>query len=51
MARKSAADLVIVPISGADRPTPPGELDAIEQSICKAVVDASPAHSIDPLRS
>jgi hypothetical protein len=48
MARKSAADLVVVPISGGGRPPPPGELDSIEQSIWKAVVDASPAYAIDP---
>jgi hypothetical protein len=48
MARKSAADLVVVPISGGGRPPPPADLDAIEQSIWKAVVDAAPAHAIDP---
>ena len=48
MARKSAADLVVVPISGGGRPPPPDELDATEQTIWKAVVDAAPAHAIDP---
>ena len=48
MARKSAADLVVVPLSGGGRPPPPGELDTIEQAIWKAVVDAAPAHAIDP---
>ena len=48
MARKSVADLVVVPISGGGRPPPPGELDTIEQTIWKAVVDAAPAHAIDP---
>jgi hypothetical protein len=48
MARKSASDLVIVPLSGGGRPPPPADLDAIERSIWKAVVDASPAYAIDP---
>lgn len=48
MARKSAADLVVVPIAGGGRPPPPGELDTTEQAIWKAVVDAAPAHAIDP---
>jgi len=48
MARKSAADLVVVPLPGGGRPPPPADLDAIEQSIWKAVVDAAPAHAIDP---
>ena len=48
MARKSASDLVIVPLSGGGRPPPPADLDAIEQSIWRAVVDASPAYAIDP---
>jgi hypothetical protein len=48
MARKSASDLGIVPLSGGGRPEPPGELDAIEQSIWRAVIDASPAYAIDP---
>ena len=48
MARKSAADLVVVPISGGGRSPPPDELDTTEQTIWKAVVDAAPAHAIDP---
>jgi len=48
MARKSASDLVVVPLSGGGRPPPPADLDAIEQSIWRAVVDASPAYAIDP---
>jgi len=48
MARKSVVGLVVVPLSGGGRPEPPGELDTLEQSIWKAVVDASPAHAIDP---
>jgi hypothetical protein len=48
MARKSAADLAIVPLLGGGRPEPPADLDATEQSIWKAVVDASRPHAIDP---
>jgi len=48
MARKSASDLGIVPLSGGGRPEPPGELDAIKQSIWRAVIDASPAYAIRP---
>jgi hypothetical protein len=48
MARKSMSDLVVVPLPGGGRPPPPADLDAVEQSIWKAVVDASPAYAIDP---
>ena len=47
MARKSQADLSVIPISGGGRPEPPADLDAIERSIWKAVVNALPAHAID----
>ena len=47
MARKSAADLTVVPLSGGGRPPPPADLDATEQTLWKAVVDASPAYAID----
>jgi hypothetical protein len=48
MARKSVADLGVVPIPGAGRPSPPPDLDAIEAHIWRSVVDASPAFTIDP---
>jgi hypothetical protein len=48
MARKSMSDLVVVPLPGGGRPPPPADLDTVEQSIWKAVVDASPAYAIDP---
>jgi hypothetical protein len=48
MARKSVADLSVVPIPGAGRPPPPPHLDAIEAHIWRSVVDASPAFTIDP---
>lgn len=48
MARKSSADLAVVPLlQGGGRPPPPPDLDATEQAIWRAVVDASPAYGID----
>jgi hypothetical protein len=48
MARKSSADLAVVPLEGGGRPPPPADLDAAEQTAWRAVVDASPAYAIDP---
>jgi hypothetical protein len=47
--RKSAASLAIVPlVPGQGRPEPPADLDEIEQRIWREVVDALPAHWLDP---
>ena len=48
MARKSAADLTVVPLSGGGRPPPPAGLDATEQAAWTAVVDASSSFVLDP---
>ena len=48
MARKSSADLAVVPLQGGGRPPPTAHLDATEQTVWRAVVDASPAYAIDP---
>jgi hypothetical protein len=47
MSRKSAAELSVIPNQGAGRPPPPPDLDAIEAHAWRAVVDASPAFTID----
>jgi hypothetical protein len=47
--RKSESSLTVVPvIPGAGRPAPPRGLDQQERRIWRAVVDALPAHWIDP---
>lgn len=47
MSRKSRADLAVIPMTGAGRPPPPPDLDAIEAHIWRSVVDSSPAFVID----
>jgi hypothetical protein len=47
--RKSEASLTVVPlVPGTGRPAPPRGLDQRERQTWRAVVDALPAHWIDP---
>ena len=47
--RRSAAALSVVPlVPGAGRPPPPAGLDRLERRIWRDVVDALPAHWLDP---
>ena len=47
--RKSAASLTVVPVlPGQGRPEPPASLDPLEKQIWRDVVDALPAHWLDP---
>ena len=47
--RKSAASLTVVPVlPGQGRPEPPASLDSLEKQIWRDVVDALPAHWLDP---
>lgn len=47
--RKSGASLSVVPlVPGQGRPEPPAGLDSLEQRIWRDVVDALPAHWLDP---
>jgi hypothetical protein len=47
--RKSSASLSVVPVvPGQGRPKPPTGLDSLEKRIWRNVVDALPAHWLDP---
>jgi hypothetical protein len=47
--RRSAASLSVVPlVPGQGRPPPPRGLDALEKRVWRDVVDALPAHWLDP---
>jgi hypothetical protein len=47
--RKSSASLSVVPVvPGQGRPKPPAGLDSLEKRIWRNVVDALPAHWLDP---
>ena len=47
--RKSGASLSVVPlVPGQGRPEPPASLDSLEKQIWRDVVDALPAHWLDP---
>jgi hypothetical protein len=47
--RRSAAALSVVPlVPGGGRPPPPAGLDRLERRIWRDVVDALPAHWLDP---
>jgi phage terminase small subunit len=47
--RKSSASLSILPaVPGQGRPKPPAGLDSLEKRIWRNVVDALPAHWLDP---